>query len=154
LIKSLEEVPESVKDLLRMSRGAKDMFEGVQQQLLRRLLTDAALQQRVERLSSIDGVGEIVRSVPGGTNRHRDRNGNPNQMAPKCPCTVRNQLRWLGYQINFLSLSTRPKNRITLEVSIYMSGLSCHDGPVWPCNGALCPCICRQPPGNHQRLSK
>ena len=27
LIKSLEEVPESVKDLLRMSRAAKEMFE-------------------------------------------------------------------------------------------------------------------------------
>ena len=38
LIKSLEEVPESVKDLLRMSRGAWDMFEGVQEQLLRKLL--------------------------------------------------------------------------------------------------------------------
>src|ERR1700683_4071509 len=60
LIKSLEEVPESVKDLLRMSRGTKDMFEGVQKQLLRRLLADAALKQRVERLSSIDGVGEIT----------------------------------------------------------------------------------------------
>ena len=60
LIKSLEEVPESVKDLLRMSRGTKDMFEGVQKQLLGRLLTDAALKQRVERLSSIDGVGEIT----------------------------------------------------------------------------------------------
>ena len=60
LIKSLEEVPESVKDLLRMSRGAKEMFEGVQKQLLRRLLADAGLQQRVERLSSIDGVGEIT----------------------------------------------------------------------------------------------
>ena len=43
-----------------MSRGAKDMFEGVQKQLLRRLLADTALQQRVERLSSIDGVGEIT----------------------------------------------------------------------------------------------
>jgi transposase len=60
LIKSLEEVPESVKDLLRMSRGTKDMFEGVQKQLLGRLLTDAALKQRVERLSSIDGVGAIT----------------------------------------------------------------------------------------------
>src|ERR1700683_4719085 len=60
LVKSLEEVPESVKDLLCMSRGAKDMFEGVQKQLLRRLLADAALKQRVERLSSIDGVGEIT----------------------------------------------------------------------------------------------
>jgi transposase len=60
LIKTLEEALESVKDLLCMSREAKDMFEGVQQQLLRRLLADAALQQRVERLSSIDGVGEIT----------------------------------------------------------------------------------------------
>jgi len=60
LIKSLEEVPESVKDLLRMSRAAKDLFESVQNQLVRRLLADAALKQRIERLSSIDGVGEIT----------------------------------------------------------------------------------------------
>src|SRR6202167_2081165 len=60
LIKRLEEVPESVKDLLRMSRGTKDMFEGVQKQLLRRLLADAALKQSVERVSSIDGVGAIT----------------------------------------------------------------------------------------------
>jgi transposase len=60
LIKSLEEVPESVKDLLRMSRAAKELFESVQNQLVRRLLADAVLKQRVERLSSIDGVGEIT----------------------------------------------------------------------------------------------
>jgi transposase len=60
LIKSLEEVPESVKDLLRMSRAARDLFESVQTQLVRRLLADAALKQRIERLSSIDGVGEIT----------------------------------------------------------------------------------------------
>jgi len=60
LIDSLEEVPESVKDLLRMSRGMRDMFEGMQAQLVRRLLADAALKQRVERLSSIDGVGAIT----------------------------------------------------------------------------------------------
>jgi transposase len=60
LIKSVQEVPESVKDLLRLSRGAKDLFESVQTQLVRRLLADAALRQRVERLSSIDGVGDIT----------------------------------------------------------------------------------------------
>src|SRR6201996_4818137 len=60
LIDSLEEVPESVKDLLRMSRGMRDMFEGLQAQLVRRLLADAGLKQRVERLSSIDGVGPIT----------------------------------------------------------------------------------------------
>ena len=42
LIKSFEEVPESVKDLLRMSRGTKEMFEDTQKQLLRRLLTEPA----------------------------------------------------------------------------------------------------------------
>jgi transposase len=60
LIKSLEEVPESVKDLLRMSRATREMFESVEKQLVRRLLSDAALKQRVERLSSIDGVGPIT----------------------------------------------------------------------------------------------
>jgi hypothetical protein len=59
-----------------------------------------------------------------------------------------------GYQRNLLPLSTRPKNRTTVGVSIHLSGPSCHDGPAWPCTGALCPCICRQPPGKHQRLSK
>jgi hypothetical protein len=36
LIKSLEEVPESVKDLLRMSRATREMFESVEKQLVRR----------------------------------------------------------------------------------------------------------------------
>ena len=60
LIKSLEEVPESVKDLLRMSRATKDMFEGVQNQLAGNFWPIPTLKQRVERLSSIDGVGEIT----------------------------------------------------------------------------------------------
>jgi hypothetical protein len=50
LMKSLQEVPESVKDLLRMSRGAMEMFESTQKQLIQRLLSEPALQQRVERL--------------------------------------------------------------------------------------------------------
>ena len=60
LIKSFEEVPESVKDLLRMSRGAMEMFEGAQKQFVQRLLAEPALKQRVERLSSIHGVGPIT----------------------------------------------------------------------------------------------
>jgi hypothetical protein len=28
-----------------------------------------------------------------------------------------------------------------------------HDGPAWPCTGALHPCNCRQPTAIHQRLS-
>src|SRR5271168_2039876 len=60
LMKSLEEVPESVKDLLRMSRGSMEMFESTQKQIIKRLLSERALQQRIERLLSIRGVGPIT----------------------------------------------------------------------------------------------
>jgi transposase len=60
LMKSLEEVPESVKDLLRMSRGSMEMFESTQKQIAKRLLSEHALQQRVERLLSSRGVGPIT----------------------------------------------------------------------------------------------
>ena len=60
LMESLEEVPESVKDLLRMSRGSMEMFESTQKLLKKRLLAEPALQQRVERLRSIRGVGAIT----------------------------------------------------------------------------------------------
>jgi len=60
LISSLEEVPESVKDLLKMSRGAMEMFENTQKRLVQRLLADPELGKRVERLASIRGVGEIT----------------------------------------------------------------------------------------------
>ena len=60
LIEGLEEVPPSVKDLLRLSRGALQMFEATQRQLLRRLRQDRRLAQRVQWLSSIPGVGEVT----------------------------------------------------------------------------------------------
>ena len=60
LIKCLRDVPESVKDLLRMSRGAMEMFESTQKQLIQRLLSEPALEQRVERLMSIRAVGPIT----------------------------------------------------------------------------------------------
>jgi transposase len=60
LMDSLEEVPESVKDLLRMSRSSMEMFESTQKQLIKRLLSEQTLQQRVERLMSIRGVGAIT----------------------------------------------------------------------------------------------
>jgi transposase len=60
LIDSLTEVPESVKDLLRMSRSSMEMFESTQKQLIKRLLSEQTLQLRVERLMSIRGVGAIT----------------------------------------------------------------------------------------------
>jgi len=60
LLKNLEEVPESVKDLLRLTRGAMETFEAAQKQLVKRLLAEPALAERVERLASIPGVGQIT----------------------------------------------------------------------------------------------
>ena len=60
LLKNLAEVPESVKDLLRLTRGALETFEATQKQLVKRLLANQELGRRVERLASIPGVGEIT----------------------------------------------------------------------------------------------
>jgi len=60
LLDQLKEVPESVKDLLRLSRGALDLFERTQRQLLVRLENDPLLAERVTRLQSIRGVGIVT----------------------------------------------------------------------------------------------
>src|SRR5260370_5123211 len=61
LLEELEEVPESVIDLLlRLSRGALEMFESTQKRLVRELLADPELTQRVQRLMTIPAVGEIT----------------------------------------------------------------------------------------------
>jgi transposase len=60
LLDTVAEVPDSVKDLLRLSRGAMEMFETTQQQLLVRLKRDKLLSKRVTILESIRGVGEVT----------------------------------------------------------------------------------------------
>jgi transposase len=60
LLDQLEEVPESVKDMLRLSRSALDMFEATQRQILQRLQKEPLLVKRLELLRSIDGVGEVT----------------------------------------------------------------------------------------------
>jgi transposase len=60
LMGRLEEVPESVKDMLRLSRSALEMFEETQRQLLNRLGKEPALVKRLALLRSIGGVGEIT----------------------------------------------------------------------------------------------
>lgn len=57
---SLRHTPASVIELLAITRGSLEMFDGLQQQLLRGLERHPLLQQRVERLLSIRGVGEIT----------------------------------------------------------------------------------------------
>jgi transposase len=60
LVETLEEVPDSVKDLLRMSRGLLEMFESAQTRLVQGLLVHPSLAARVERLMTIPGVGQIT----------------------------------------------------------------------------------------------
>lgn len=60
LVEHLEEVPESVKELLQLSRGALELFQSVQRQLVRELHSEASLRERVQRLKSIPGVGEVT----------------------------------------------------------------------------------------------
>ena len=60
LLENLEEVPESVKDLLRLIRGALETFQATQQQLLERLQKHPQLVERVELLKSIRGVGNVT----------------------------------------------------------------------------------------------
>jgi len=60
LVDNLREVPESVKDLLKLSRGALELFQTTQQQLLDRLQKHPRLAERVTLLRSIRGVGEVT----------------------------------------------------------------------------------------------
>lgn len=60
LLGSVEEVPESVKDLLRLSQGALEVFEATQRQLLNRLQKEPQLVERLAVLKSIRGVGEVT----------------------------------------------------------------------------------------------
>src|SRR5580692_10177300 len=50
LMKNLVEVPESVRQLLQLSRGALEMFETTQLRLVKKLRTHTELAERVERL--------------------------------------------------------------------------------------------------------
>jgi transposase len=60
LVDQLEEVPESVKDLLGLSRGALETLETMQRQILDRLQKEPLLKKRVKLLQSIAGVGEVT----------------------------------------------------------------------------------------------
>jgi len=60
LLERVEDVPESVKELLRMSRGNLELFAAAQKRLVKALRSNPLIQERVERLMSIPGVGQIM----------------------------------------------------------------------------------------------
>ena len=60
LLGSLQETPASVRELLQISRSQVELFETIQRKLVQELRGNLELAERMERLMSIDGVGEIV----------------------------------------------------------------------------------------------
>jgi len=60
LLDKLDYVPDSVIDLLNLTRSNMEIFESNQRRLTRALRNHADLHERVERLMSIPGVGEVT----------------------------------------------------------------------------------------------
>lgn len=60
LLDTLEEVPNSVRELLFMTRSNLEIFQAAQKNLTDSLIKLPELRERVERLMTIDGVGEIT----------------------------------------------------------------------------------------------
>jgi transposase len=56
----LREVPRSVVELLKLSRGQVEFFAAIQRRLLKGLCANPDLSERVARLQTIPGVGEIT----------------------------------------------------------------------------------------------
>jgi transposase len=60
LLEKVEDVPDSVIELLRLSRGSLEMFSAMQKKLIEALRDHAQLKERVARLMTIPGVGEVT----------------------------------------------------------------------------------------------
>jgi len=60
LLERVEDVPDSVKGLLRLSRNGFEMFDDIQKKLITALRKNKLIQARVLRLMSIPGIGEVT----------------------------------------------------------------------------------------------
>lgn len=60
LMGRLEDVPDFVLDMLSMSRTGLDLFTKMQKQLVQALRHNEYIRERVERLMTIPGVGELL----------------------------------------------------------------------------------------------
>jgi len=60
LLERIEDVPDSVKELLQLSRGNLELFTAIQKKLIKSLREQPLIRERVERLMSISGVGEVM----------------------------------------------------------------------------------------------
>ena len=60
LLETVDEVPESVKRLLNMSRAGYEMFDAAQKHLIKALRCNDLIKDRVQRLMTIRGIGEVT----------------------------------------------------------------------------------------------
>jgi len=60
LLERVEDVPHSVKELLKLSRSSFELFNATQKKLIGALRENKIIKERVQRLTSIPGVGEIT----------------------------------------------------------------------------------------------
>lgn len=60
LLETVEHLPPSVNELLKLSRAGLEMFQGVQRKLLDTLHDNPMIGERVKRLMSIEGIGEVT----------------------------------------------------------------------------------------------
>ena len=60
LLENLEDVPDSVVGLLKMTRVNLEVFQRAQRRLLDALVSHPSLKERVERLMTIAGVGQVM----------------------------------------------------------------------------------------------
>lgn len=60
LLETVENVPPSVKELLKFSRTGLEIFTAVQKKLLAALRENSLIYERVQRLMTIPGVGEVT----------------------------------------------------------------------------------------------
>ncbi len=54
------QTPDSILQLLRLSRGTLEMLKTVERRLIHQLRNDPRLHRRVQLLMSIRGVGEVL----------------------------------------------------------------------------------------------
>ena len=60
LLERVEDVPDSVKELLLLSRSNLELFEAIQKKLTKTLRSNPLIRERVELLQSIAGIGEVA----------------------------------------------------------------------------------------------
>ena len=60
LLERVEDVPNSVKELLKLSRSGFELYDGIQKKLVSALRENKQIQARVLRLMTIPGIGEVT----------------------------------------------------------------------------------------------